>query len=124
MSDSVAAAGLLAAMGSMWLIYLAVVVVMIVALWKVFDKAGEPGWAAIVPLYNTYVLFKITFGQGWMFLLLCVPIANVIFGILVYVKLAKAFGKSTGFAVGLIFLPFIFTLILGFGESSYQGVPA
>lgn len=95
----------------------------IVAMWKIFVKAGEPGWAAIIPFYSTYVLFKITWGNGWKFLLLLIPFANIVFIIITMVKLAKAFGKGGGFAVGLIFLSVIFYCILAFGDARYVGVP-
>ena len=102
---------------------LAVSVLAIVAMWKIFEKAGEPGWAAIIPFYNLYVLFKITWGNGWKFLLLLIPFAGIVFAIITIVKLAKAFGKSGGFAVGLIFLSIIFYCILAFDQSQYLGVP-
>lgn len=102
---------------------LAVSVLVIIALWKIFVKAGEPGWGALIPFYNTYLLFKITWGNGWKFLFLLIPIANIVFGIITMVKLAKAFGKGGGFAVGLILLGVIFYCILGFGDATYQGVP-
>ena len=102
---------------------LAVAVIGIIAMWKIFEKAGEPGWAAIIPFYNLYVLFKITWGNGWKFLLLLIPIANFVFAIITMVKLAKAFGKSGGFAVGLIFLSIIFYCILAIDKSEYLGVP-
>ena len=107
----------------MTIVYLAVAVLGIVAMWKIFEKAGEPGWAAIIPFYNLYVLFKITWGNGWKFLFLLIPIANIVFAIITMVKLAKAFGKSGGFAVGLIFLSIIFYCILAFDKSEYLGVP-
>jgi hypothetical protein len=91
---------------------------------RFFEKAGEPGWAAIIPFYNLYVLFKITWVQGWKFLLMLIPIANFVIAIITMVKLAKAFGKSGGFAVGLIFLSVIFYCILAFDNSiNYIGVP-
>lgn len=93
----------------------------IVAMWKIFQKAGEEGWKAIIPFYNTYTLVKIVDGNGIKFLLLFVPIVNIVFAIMLMVKLAKAFGKSGGFAVGLIFLSLIFELILAFDNSEYQG---
>lgn len=89
--------------------------------WKIFVKAGEKGWAAIIPFYSSYVLSKITFGNGWMFLLSFVPIANVIFVILQNLKLAKAFGKGTGYGIGLIFLPIIFFPMLALGNSTTKG---
>jgi len=107
----------------MTIVYLAIAVLGIVAMWKIFEKAGEPGWAAIIPFYNLYVLFKITWGNGWKFLFLLIPIANFVFLIITMVKLAKAFGKSGGFAVGLIFLSVIFYCILAFGDAQYIGVP-
>ena len=107
----------------MTILSLALAVLGIVAMWKIFEKAGEPGWAAIIPFYNLYVLFKITWGNGWKFLLLLIPIANIVFAIITMVKLAKAFGKSGGFAVGLIFLSIIFYCILAFDQSEYLGVP-
>ena len=102
---------------------LAFAVLAIVAMWKIFEKAGKPGWAAIIPFYNIYVLFEITRGNGWKFLFLLIPIANIVFAIITMVKLAKAFGKSGGFAVGLIFLSVIFYCILAFDKSEYLGVP-
>lgn len=107
----------------MTIVYLAVAVLGVIAMWKIFEKAGEPGWAAIIPFYNLYVLFKITWGNGWKFLFLLIPIANFVFLIITMVKLAKAFGKSGGFAVGLIFLSIIFYCILAFGDAQYVGVP-
>ena len=100
---------------------LAIAVVSIVAMWKIFTKAGKPGWAAIVPFYNIYTEFEIAGMNGWMFLLLLIPFVNFIVMIMLYLKLAKAFGKGTGFGIGLIFLNFIFTLILAFGSAEYVG---
>ena len=102
---------------------LALSVLLIVAMWMIFKKAGKPGWAAIVPFYNIYVLYEITWGSGWRFLMLLIPFYNIVLGIQTQVKLAKAFGKSGGFAVGLIFLPYVFQPILGFDGSAYLGVP-
>lgn len=104
-----------------YLIMLAVAVLILVGYWKVFVKAGKPGWAAIVPFYNMYCLYEISFGNGWLFLLTFVPCVNIVMGIILDVKLAQAFGKSGGFAVGLIFLPFIFVPMLGFGDAQYVG---
>ena len=102
---------------------LALCVFVLVCMWIVFRKAGKPGWAAIVPFYNLYVLFDITWGSGMRFLLLLIPIYNIILSIQTQVRLAKAFGKSGGFAAGLVFLPYIFIPLLAFGKETYQGVP-
>lgn len=101
---------------------LAVCVLVVVAEWQLFKKAGQHGWAALIPFYNAYVLTKITWGNGWLFLLVLLPLGNIIFLIFTWIKLARAFGKGGGYAVGLIFLPVIFLPMLAFGRSAvYQG---
>lgn len=108
-----------------YMTYLIVVLVIsiltLVALWKIFVKAGKPGWACIIPFYSTYCLFDIAWGNGWLFLLSFVPFVNIVVMIMMYFKLAKAFGKGTGFGFGLLFLNTIFVLILGFGSAEYIG---
>ena len=121
-SSDAAIATLMAALSTYFIVILILSVVMIVALWKIYAKAGEPGWASIVPFYCNYVLFKIAMGNGWLFLLLFVPVVNIVFGIMVYFKLASAFGKGVGFGFGLLFLTPIFILILAFGSAEYIGV--
>jgi hypothetical protein len=106
-----------------WIIYVAVWVLWVAGFWKTFTKAGEPGWAAIIPIYNTIVLLKIIGRPIWWIILLLIPFVNIVVGIIMLLDLAKAFGKGTGFAVGLIFLSFIFIPILGFGDAQYQGAP-
>lgn len=105
-------------------IWLAILVLIIAGFWKVFEKAGQPGWAAIVPIYNVYVLCKIAGRPGWWLILFFVPIVSFVIAIIVSVDVAKAFGKGVGFALGLIFLGFIFYPVLGFGSAQYQGPPA
>jgi hypothetical protein len=100
---------------------LAFAVLMLVSLWKVFTKANQPGWAAIVPFYNVYIMLKIVGRPGWWLALMFVPIANVVIFIIVAIDLAKAFGKSGGFAALLILLPFVGYLILSFGDARYVG---
>lgn len=112
---------LLAAMGIYMLIIFAFVVFMIICYWKIFSKAGQPGWASLIPIYNQYVMFDIAWGNGLLFLLLFIPLAQFIVMIILYVKLSQAFGYGAGFAVGLIFLPIIFFPILAFGNSRYIG---
>lgn len=119
MNDA-ATGGLLVAFGSMWIVTMIVAVVTIVAMWRLFTKAGRPGWAAIIPIYNTYTLFDIVYpGHGIKFLLMLIPFVNIYIGIKCYIDLAKAFGKSGAYALGLIFLNPIFMCILGFDSSVY-----
>ena len=103
------------------IIYLAIIVAVIAGMWKMFTKAGQPGWACLVPIYNAYIMLKIVGRPGWWLILMFIPIVSLIVGIIVAVDLAKAFGKGIGFAIGLILLGFIFIPILGFGDAEYQG---
>jgi uncharacterized protein DUF5684 len=103
-----------------WIVWLAVVVFMIAAWWKVFTKAGKPGWAAIVPIYNIIVLLEIAGKPLWWILLMLIPLVNIVVGIIVYVAFARNFGKGVGFALGLIFLGFIFFPILAWGDAEYR----
>jgi len=114
-----------AAVGAiMGLIWLAVAVLFIVALWKVFTKAGQPGWAAIVPIYNGYILLKIAGKPWWWLLMFLIPFVNIVFSILLSIDIAKAFGQSPAWGVILLFLLCgIGYLILGFGSATYQGAP-
>lgn len=100
---------------------LAVAIVTIIGMWKLFEKAGYDGWKAIIPFYNSYILTEISGQNGWMFLLMFIPgVGALIWSIMVSLKLAPAFGKETGFAIGLILLAPIFYCILGFGDAQYQ----
>jgi hypothetical protein len=102
-------------------VYIALIVFYIACEWKIFVKAGQAGWKAIIPLYNTYILLKIVGRPGWWLILFVIPLVNIITLIIVMLDLAKSFGKSSGFAVGLILLSFIFIPILGLGSSTYVG---
>jgi hypothetical protein len=113
-----------AGVGILVIVYIAIIVLEIAALWQVFVKAGHPGWAAIIPIYNYYVILKVVGRPGWWLILYLIPIVNLIVWIIVAVDMAKSFARSTGFAVGLIFLPFIFIPILGFGAGTYAGPAA
>ena len=93
----------------------------IVAMWKVFTKAGQPGWASIIPIYNLYVWCKIVGRPWWWILLMLIPFVNFIVGIILCIDMAKSFGKGAGFGIGLAFLGIIFWPILGFGSAQYQG---
>jgi hypothetical protein len=87
----------------------------------VFRKAGQPLWAGFVPFYNTYIILKIVGRPGWWLILYFIPIVNVVVGIIVYIDLAKSFGKGVGFGLGLFFLSFIFIPILAFSDARYLG---
>lgn len=100
----------------------AVAIFYIVVMWKIYVKAGQPGWASIIPIYNVYIMLKIAGKPGWWLLLFFVPIANIIVGILVIISFAERFGKGVGFVLGLIFLSPIFYAILAFNSSEYQRV--
>jgi hypothetical protein len=106
------------------LIMLAIIIFLIASMWKIFTKAGEPGWACIIPIYNTIVLLKIAGRPWWWLLLMLIPLVGLIIAIIVYIDLAKSFGKGVGTGLGLIFLPFVFFPMLGFGSASYQGPAA
>ena len=126
MADSSSQAGAAAAIGGAvgGLFGLVIAVIVIVGMWKIFVKAGEPGWAAIIPIYNLYIICKITAKPIWWLLLLVLcPFINIIFGILLTVALAKCFGKGIGFAIGMILLPFVFYPMLGFGSATYTAPP-
>src|SRR6267142_2679855 len=97
---------------------------MMVAIWKVFTKAGRPGWAAIIPIYNMYVWCKIVGRPGWWVILMLIPLVNIIVGIIVCIDMAKSFGKGVGFGIGIALLGIIFLPILGFGSAQYQGPSA
>jgi len=107
------------------IIYLAVIALMIVAVWKVFTKAGKPGWAAIVPIYNTIVMLQIAERPVWWVLLFLVPVLNIVIAFIVYIDIASKFGRSTLFGVfGLTLFPFVGWPMLAFGNAQYQGAGA
>jgi Family of unknown function (DUF5684) len=106
------------------LVYIVVVVFEIAALWMVFVKAGDAGWKAIIPIWNTLIILKIAGRPWWWIFLFIIPFVNIVVAIIVYYDLAKSFGKGAGFTVGLILLGFIFIPILGFGSARYLGPAA
>ncbi len=108
-------------MGTVIILYLAVIALMIVSMWKIFTKAGKPGWACIIPIYNIIVLLEIVGKPWWWLLLMLLPIVNFVLMIWMLNLLSKSFGHEVGFTLGLIFLGFIFFPILGLGESKYVG---
>jgi hypothetical protein len=104
-----------------FIILFAVLIFYIAAMWKVFTKAGQPGWAAIIPIYNIYIMTKIGGKPGWWTVLCLIPIVNYVFIIWITNMISKSFGKDEGFTVGLILLGIIFWPILGFGSAKYLG---
>jgi hypothetical protein len=99
--------------------YCAVILLVVASAWRVFQKAGRPGWSAIVPIYNAYVLLRISNKPGWWLALMFVPGVNIVCSVLASVSLAERFGRSVAFGVGLAFLGFLFYPVLAFGESRY-----
>ena len=126
-TDAFAAGGVAGFFATYSIVALVVCVLSIIAEWKIFTKAGEAGWKSIIPIYNAVVLFRIAgISPLWIlgYLASFIPVVGIFVaaGITIYlnISLGKAFGKSTGFIVGLVLLNTIFTLILGFDSSEYQ----
>ena len=105
-------------------VMLAMGVAVIAGVWKAFEKAGEPGWAVLVPIYNAIVFLKIAGKPAWWFILLLIPVVGMVVGIIAAIDFAKAYGKGAGYGVGIAFLGAIFVPILGFGDARYQGAAA
>jgi uncharacterized membrane protein YhaH (DUF805 family) len=112
-----AAAGLGIGFTVLWL---AIAVLMVASMWKVFEKAGKPGWAALVPIYNFVVLLEIAGKPVWWIVLFFIPVVNFIVIILFSISLAKKFGKGVGYGLGLAFLGVVFYPMLGFGDARYD----
>jgi len=109
----------------MLLVYLAIIAVAIIAFWKVFTKAGQPGWAAIVPIYNAIILLKIAGRPAWWILLMLIPFVNIVITLIVAIDVAKSFGQSPVFGVVMLWLlSIIGYLVLGFGSAKYIGPAA
>jgi hypothetical protein len=106
------------------LIWLAVVVLVFVSFWKIFDKAGKPGWAGIVPIYNIIVMLEIIGRPLWWIVLMFVPCVSIVVGFILCIDLAKSFGKTAGYGIGMALLPFIFFPMLAFGDARYVGPSA
>jgi len=110
--------------GGLVILYLGIYAVVGLAFLGVFRKAGKPGWAGFVPIYNLIVLLEVVGRPLWWIVLYLIPIVNIVIFIIVYNDLSKSFGKGVGFTIGLIFLSVIFLLILGFGSATYRGPAA
>ena len=103
------------------LFYVGIILIYLVGVWNLYKKAGQPGWACIIPIYNVWILLKIVGKPGWWLLLYFIPGVNAVFAIWTINLLAKSFGKDLAYTLGLIFLPMIFYPILGLGSATYQG---
>ena len=103
------------------IIPLIILVLLVISLWKVFEKAGKPGWAAIIPIYNVVVLLEIVGKPWWWLLLMLIPFVNIVIIVMVMHGLSKSFGQDVGFTVGLVLLSIVFIPILGFGSYEYLG---
>lgn len=103
------------------IIYIGIMVAVIAGVWKAFVKAGQPGWAILIPIYNIYVMTQIAKKPGWWVLLMLIPIVSIIIMFILMIEIAKNFGKDTGFGIGLALLGMIFWPILGFGDAQYIG---
>ena len=110
-----------AAFGVMMFVYLALFVVTVIGLWKVFEKAGKPGWAAIIPIYNIIVLLEIVGKPAWWIILFLIPIVGFVMWIIVANQLSLSFGQGIGMTIILIFLSFVGFMVLGFGSAKYVG---
>ncbi len=105
-------------------LWMAIMLVAISGMWRMFSKAGKPGWACIIPIYNVVVMLQIAGRPVWWLILMFIPVVNIFIVLITVVDIAKAFGKGAGFGVGMFFLAPIFYAILGFGDARYVGVPA
>ncbi|HEY6090644.1 MAG TPA: DUF5684 domain-containing protein [Gemmatimonadales bacterium] len=103
-----------------WVLWLAAVVFGIATMWKVFEKAGQPGWACIVPIYNAVVMCRIAGKPGWWVLLYLIPLVNFVIAVMVTHNISVNFGKGVGFTLGLLFLGPIFYPILAWGDAEYH----
>jgi len=119
-----AVAGIAALIGALIIPIIVIWVVMVISHWKIYEKAGKPGWAAIIPIYNIIVLLEIIGKPVWWILLLLIPCVNIVFAVWITNLLSKSFGQSEGFTVGLLLLGIVFYPILAFGNYQYLGPSA
>jgi len=101
---------------------LAILIFGLIAMWKVFVKAGQPGWAALIPIYNVIVLLRIAGKPWWWIFLMIIPLVNIVILFLVSIDIAKNFGQGVGFGIGLALLAIVFYPILAFGDARYNKV--
>lgn len=108
-------------MAFLFILVIGIVFLVIASMWKIFEKAGQPGWAAIIPIYNCIILLKIVGKPTWWVILFLIPFVNYVFIIWTYNMLSKSFGKDEGFTVGLLLLGIVFFPILAFSDIRYIG---
>ena len=121
--DDYGSSGLMAIGAGVMIFYFAIILLIIASMWKIFSKAGKPGWAAIIPIYNIIVLLEIVGKPVWWIILFLVPVVNFVIAIIVYHRLSKSFGQGAGTTILLILLPFVGFPMLGFGGATYVGAP-
>ncbi|MBU0468696.1 MAG: signal peptidase I [Candidatus Omnitrophica bacterium] len=102
-----------------FLIAILFLLVILAANWRIYSKAGHPGWASIVPIYNIYIMVKIAGKPGWWMILMFIPVVSIIIFIVINIGIAEKFGKGIGYGLGLTLLPLIFVPLLGFGSAQY-----
>ncbi|MCF8226076.1 MAG: DUF5684 domain-containing protein [Bacteroidales bacterium] len=105
----------------LYILSVVVFLLILISMWNIYTKAGKPGWAVIVPVYNILILLEIAGKPWWWLFLLILPVANIFYGIWLWNLVSLSFGKDEGFTVGLILLPFVFIPILGLGDDLYKG---
>jgi hypothetical protein len=121
--DYGSSSGLMALGAGVLIFYFAIIILIIASYWKIFTKAGKPGWAAIIPIYNAVVLLEIVGKPVWWIILFLIPIVNFVIAIIVLHRLAQSFGQGAGTTILLILLPFIGFPMLAFGSATYVGAP-
>lgn len=104
----------------MGIVSLLICVAVLAGMWKTFEKAGQPGWGCIIPIYNIYLLTKIAQKPAWWIIMFFIPVVNIVFAFLLFNEVAKKFGQGIGYAIGLLVLSFIFFPLLGFGDYTYN----
>lgn len=121
--DYGSSSGLMALGAGILVFYLAIVLLMVISWWKIFTKAGKPGWAVLIPIYNLFVFLEIVNKPWWWFFLFCIPLLNIIFLIIAIHRLSLSFGQGAGFTILLILLGIVGYPMLAFGSASYVGAP-
>ena len=99
----------------------AIVIFFVITYWKIFEKAGRPGWEILIPVYNYFIMMKIIGKPWWWLLLMCIPVVNIVFIVMAVNMLSKSFGKDEGYTVGLLLLGVVFYPLLAFGDARYIG---